>query len=116
MIDQYELLTLVGDKMLVRILYDNKGEVVILRESESIQTKPIDIATENSVTNDNAPSTTNTTNTSTSTSTPISNTTSSTTPSTPFTPYELKYMGNDILTQYKTNEPLKLSFNLIQSD
>jgi len=116
LIDQYELLTLVGDKMLVRILYDNKGEVVILRESESIQTKPIDIATENSVTNDNAPSTTNTTNTSTSTSTPISNTTSSTTPSTPFTPYELKYMGNDILTQYKTNEPLKLSFNLIQSD
>lgn len=103
--------------MLVRILYDNKGEVVILRESESIQTKPIDIATENSVTNDNAPSTAkNTSNTSTSTATSISNTTSSTTPSTPFTPYELKYMGNDILTQYKTNEPLKLSFNLIQSD
>jgi len=40
LIDQFELLTLVDDKMLVRILYDNKGEVVMLRETETMQPKP----------------------------------------------------------------------------
>jgi hypothetical protein len=33
LIDEYELLTLVEDRLLVRIVYDNKGEIVLLRET-----------------------------------------------------------------------------------
>lgn len=102
LIDQFELLTLVDDKMLVRILYDNKGEVVLLRETETIQPKPdIIVVDQHPVVSNN--DTTSTQTSSNTTTTNTDSTISTNTTTSVFTAYEYKYIGNDILAQYSSN-------------
>lgn len=97
----------------------------MLRETETIQPKPqivvVDqhpVVSNNDTTSTQTSSNTTTTNTDSTTSTQNTTTSTNTTNTTTsvFTAYDYKYIGNDILTQYSTNQALKLSYNLVQSD